>query len=100
MKAHVVPRMSKVFQGADAARYADFGCVTCHGPKYQAPKDYLPRLTLKDGKLTAFADKPDVAKFMAEKVVPEMASIFGKPPYDPATKQGFGCMGCHGVDMK
>ena len=31
MKAHVMPRMSKVFQAADAARYADFTCKTCHG---------------------------------------------------------------------
>jgi hypothetical protein len=87
--------MAKVF-----TREKDFGCKTCHGPNRQDPKDFLPKLALKDGKITAFADKPEVAKFMAEKVVPEMASVLGKQPYDPATKQGFGCMGCHTVEAK
>jgi cytochrome c553 len=100
MKAKVAPQMGKVFQAQDANHYAKFGCVTCHGPKFQDPKDYLPKLTLKDGKITAFAEKPEVAKFMMEKVVPEMASTLGKAKFDPATGQGFGCMGCHTVDKK
>jgi hypothetical protein len=37
---------------------------------------------------------------MAEKVVPEMAAALGMPPFNPATKTGFGCMGCHGVEKK
>lgn len=100
MKQHVVPRMSKVFQGADAKKYAEFGCKTCHGPQYKDPKDFLPKLTMKNGKMTAFTDKPQVAKFMAEKVTPEMASAMGMQPYDPATQKGFGCGGCHTVEMK
>ena len=100
MKAHVMPRMKPVFQGADAKKYADFCCKTCHGPQYKEPKDFLPKLTMKDGKITAFADKPAVSKFMAEKVVPEMAAAMGMKPYDPATHQGFGCAGCHAVEMK
>ena len=39
--------------------------------------------------------KPDMVKFMSEKVSPAMAEIFGKKPYDPATNEGFGCGGCH-----
>lgn len=100
MKKNVAPRMAKVFQGANAAHYADFGCKSCHGPEYKAPKDFLPHLSMKDGKLTAFAEKPEVSKFMAEHVVPEMASAMGQAPYDPKTHQGFGCAGCHAVDMK
>ena len=100
MKKNVVPRMAKVFQGADAARYASFGCKTCHGPEGKLPKEFLPHLTMKGGKLTAFAEKPEVAKLMAEHVSPEMASALGQPPYDPQTHQGFGCGGCHTVDMK
>ncbi len=100
MKVHVEPRMSKVFKEMDPTRHADFGCKTCHGPVIGFPRDFLPKLAMQEGKLTAFADKPQVAKFMAEKVVPEMASILGKPPFDPATKQGFGCKGCHTIDMK
>src|SRR6266567_3026853 len=64
MKLKVAPRLGAVFHTADANRYSNFGCVTCHGPKFQLPRDYLPKLTLKGGKITAFADKPQVAQFM------------------------------------
>ena len=100
MKKNVAPRLGKVFQAHDATRYAAFGCKTCHGPEYKVPKDYLPHLTFQGGKLTAFAEKPEIAKFMHEQVVPEMASALGQQPYDPKTNQGFGCAGCHTVDMK
>ena len=26
-----------------------------------------------------------------------MAGLIGEPPFDPKTKQGFGCTGCHTV---
>ena len=100
MKTRVIPPMSKVFQAHDGARYATFGCVTCHGPQYKEPKEFLPHLTFKDGKITSFADKPEISKFMMEKVVPEMAAAMGMKPYDPKTHEGFGCGGCHTVDMK
>jgi cytochrome c553 len=95
MKQRVLPRMAKVFSNE-----ANFGCKTCHGPKFEEPEDYLPHLTMQDGKITAFADKPEVARFMAEKVVPQMATALGLQPYDPATQQGFGCAGCHHIDQK
>lgn len=100
MKQNVAPRMGKVFQSANPTHYADFGCKTCHGPDSKDPKAFLPKLALKDGNLTAFAEKPEVAKFMHEKVVPEMAALFGQQPYNPETKQGFGCAGCHTIEMK
>ena len=100
MKKNVAPEMEPVFKGADAKRYANFSCKTCHGPKYQNPKDFLPKLTMKDGKITAFASKPEVSKFMAEQVVPHMATAMGLKPYDVATHTGFGCNGCHTVAMK
>ncbi len=100
MKAHVVPRMGGVFQAFNSARYAEFGCKTCHGANMKDPNEYLPHLSLRDGRLTAFAERPEVAKFMAEKVVPEMASTLGEPPYDLTTHKGFGCAGCHTVDVK
>lgn len=100
MKTHVMPPMTKVFQDKDGTKYAKFSCVTCHGPKYQEPKEFLPHLTLKDGKITAFAEKPAISKWMAEEVTPKMAKAMGLPPYDPATHQGFGCAGCHTVDKK
>lgn len=100
MSTRVMPPMTKVFQEYDGKRYAEVNCKTCHGPQYKEPKEYLPRLTMKEGKLTAFAEKPAVSKFMAEKVVPAMAAAMGQPPYDPAKHKGFGCGGCHAVDMR
>lgn len=100
MKKNVVPEMEPVFKGFNAKRYGDFSCKTCHGPKYQNPKEYLPKLTMKDGKITAFASKPEVSKFMAEQVVPHMATAMGMKPFDMATHTGFGCGGCHTVVSK
>ncbi|HKY36429.1 MAG TPA: hypothetical protein VJN18_10845 [Polyangiaceae bacterium] len=99
MKQKVVPAMSKTFQEFDAKKYAEFGCKNCHGPQFKPhPVDFLPELTMKDGKLTAADTKPDMVKFMSEKVSPQMAEIFGKKPFDPATGEGFGCKGCHNVN--
>ena len=100
MKAKVVPAMGPVFKEHDAKKYGEFSCKTCHGPAFKEPKDYLPHLTMKDGKMKEFADKPEMAKFMLEKVTPAMASAMGMKPFDPQTHQGFGCGGCHTIDNK
>lgn len=100
MKQRVMPVMKKAFQEHDASRYADFGCKTCHGPQLKNPHEYLPKLTLENGQLTAFAEHAEVSKFMAEKVSPDMAAAMGMKPYDPATHEGFGCAGCHAIDKK
>ena len=100
MKAKVMPAMSKVFQDYDAKAYANFSCKTCHG-KDMKPKPVmaLPELNVKAGKMVEAEKKPELAKFMHEKVVPSMAELFGKPTFDPKTMQGFGCGGCHKVNM-
>ncbi len=100
MKKNIAPRLGNVFKAHDATAYATFGCKTCHGPAYKNPHEFLPKLVFKDGKLTAFADKPEVSKFMAESVVPEMASAMGEPPFNPKTQKGFGCGGCHSIDKR
>jgi hypothetical protein len=100
MKKNVVPEMGPVFKAYDSKRYAEFGCKTCHGPKFKLPKDFLPKLTFKDGKLSSPADEPELAKFMAEQVVPHMAAAMGLKPFDMTTHTGFGCGGCHTVQMK
>jgi len=100
MKANVMPKMTPVFQAHDSSRYAKVTCMTCHGPEFKDPKDFLPHLTLKDGAITAFKEKPEVAKWMVEKVVPEMAAAMGLKPYDMKTHEGFGCAGCHTIDKK
>jgi hypothetical protein len=100
MKKKVVPAMAKTFQEFNAEKYAKFDCKTCHGPAFKPhPVDFLPELHMKDGKLAEATDHGDMVKFMGEKVSPQMAEIFGKKPYDPATGQGFGCGGCHKVNM-
>ena len=100
MKKHVVPEMSKVFQEFDAKKYGEFGCKTCHGADMKPkPVDALPELHMKGGKLVEADKMPEMVKFMHENVVPKMAELFGKPPYDPKTNSGFGCGGCHKMNM-
>lgn len=98
MKMVVAPKMAKVFQDADAKKYKSFGCQTCHGAKGGDPHKILPKLTMSNGGMEKLQKaKPAAFKFMAEKVVPEMAAALNEKPFDPATKQGFGCAGCHTV---
>jgi cytochrome c553 len=100
MKAKVSPEMGKVFQAHDSAKYANFSCKTCHGKDMKPkPVDALPELHMKDGKLLENDKMPEMVKFMHEDVVPKMAELFGKPPYDPKTNSGFGCGGCHKMNM-
>jgi hypothetical protein len=100
MKAKVMPVMSKVFKEFNATEYANFSCKTCHGATMKPkPVDALPELHLEGGKMLEAEKHPEVAKFMHEKVVPAMAELFGKQPYDPKTNQGFGCAGCHKMNM-
>lgn len=99
MISKVVPNIGKAFKEFDSKHYETFGCVTCHGTQKSDPQKVLPKLTLSKGGFEALAkSKPEVMKFMSEKVVPEMAAALGEKPYDPATKKGFGCAGCHSVD--
>ncbi len=100
MKQKVLPAMTKTFQDYDAKKYEKFSCKTCHGKDMKPkPVDALPELHMKAGKLAEADTNPDMVKFMHEKVAPQMADIFGKKPYDPATNQGFGCGGCHKMNM-
>ena len=100
MKKNVVPAMGPVFQAFDGKKYSEFGCKTCHGPAFKVPKDFLPHLHFENGKLKEAAAKPEMAKFMMEKVTPAMVTAMGAKPFDPQTHQGFGCGGCHTVEMK
>ncbi len=100
MKTVIAPAMAKTFQAHNAKEFKDFGCKTCHGPKKESPAKFLPKLTMKGGAFTSMKTKPNDTKFMMEKVVPDMAKAMGMKPYDPATHEGFGCAGCHTVEMK
>jgi cytochrome c551/c552 len=100
MATKVVPNVGKLFKEHDGAKFGKFGCATCHGPqKKDDPHAVLPKLTLSNGGYEKLSKtKPAMMKFMGEKVVPAMAAALGEKPFDPATKQGFGCAGCHTID--
>lgn len=99
MMTKVVPNVGKDFKDFDGKRFEKFGCATCHGPKKnQDPHAVLPKLTLSNGGFEKMQKmKPDMVKFMSEKVTPDMAAAMGEKPFDPATHTGFGCGGCHEV---
>jgi hypothetical protein len=102
MKKVVVPKMGAVFQSFDAKKFADFNCVVCHGERikqknFDMPNPDLPHLSYTDGFKKHMTEKPEITKFMMDKVEPEMAAALGMHPYDPKTQKGFGCGGCHVV---
>jgi hypothetical protein len=102
MATKVVPNVGKLFKEHDGKKFDKFGCQTCHGREKSNPQDphkVLPKLTFSNGGFEKLSkSKPEMMKFMGEKVVPTMAAALGEKPFDPATKQGFGCGGCHTVD--
>jgi hypothetical protein len=97
MKVAVMPKMSAEFKAFDADEFGQMSCATCHGKsategKFHMPTTSLPKLS-PDGKWDKLDQK--AVAFMKTKVVPEMAVLLDTKPYDPATKQGFNCFGCH-----
>ncbi len=100
MKTQVQPKMAAEFQAINAKKYEKFNCTTCHGERikqgnFKMPNPDLPKLSSADGFKKHMTKTPEMTKFMMQKVVPDMAGILGEHPYDPATKQGFGCHECH-----
>lgn len=100
MKAKVLPEMKVAFAGHSEERWGGFNCKSCHGDPWQDhPKDALPKLTLEGGEFDVPEDEKPIVAFMKSEVVPKMAALFGQEPYDPATGEGFGCGGCHTVEV-
>jgi hypothetical protein len=102
MKTVVMPKMKELFSAFDPKHYSDMKCTTCHGDgvkdkTFKMPNPKLPKLSFTDHFKKHMDKKPEMTKFMMEKVVPEMATLLGTQPFNPETKQGFGCMGCHNV---
>lgn len=89
----VLPKMKALFQEYDAS-YAEFKCETCHGSDMQAVDYKMPNglfaLSKPDPIPGSMEYDAKVTKFMQERVVPEMAQMFGQ---EPGTE--FGCFGCH-----
>jgi hypothetical protein len=102
MKSKVLPKMSDDFQGVDKKKYAEFGCKTCHGEGakdggFKMPNPKLPKLPTDPAGFKALAaKKPDIMKFMGEKVKPDMANLLGVEQFEPGKNEsGFGCYNCH-----
>lgn len=100
----VTPKMREVFQAYDPKHYAKVNCATCHGKsakerKFKMPSPDLPALPASEKVFmeTVMKEKPDVVKFMGEKVSPTMAVLLGRPAFDPAKPDpnAFSCNGCH-----
>ena len=101
MKSTVMPKMKDEFSAFDAKRFGEMNCKTCHGDgaadgSFKMPNAKLPPVpATKEGFEKLMKKKPEICKFMMEKVTPDMAGLLGEPAYDPKTQQGFGCHGCH-----
>lgn len=90
MKEVIAPTMAKKFQELNAEHYAEFSCVTCHGPgakdgNFKMPTEALPKLP--EDMEPLMKEKPEVMKFMIETVKPEMQKLLGE--------EEFSCFDCH-----
>jgi hypothetical protein len=103
MKETVYPAMKAEFAKFDPKEFGDIKCGTCHGAgakdkTFKMPNPKLPKLPApgdEAGWKKQQAKEPEAMKFMKEVVVPKMAQMLGEKPYDPATREGFGCFRCH-----
>ena len=106
MKKRVWPAMKSEFMAFDAKEYSDFTCGTCHGPgakdkTFKMPNPKLPKLPATEAGFEELRKKHgDMVRFMTETVVPRMAAFVGEAPYDPKTREGFGCFRCHPKDAQ
>lgn len=100
----VVPKAREVFQAFDAKGFAKVGCPTCHGKngkanKFKMPSPELPELPSSEKEFTetTMKEKPEMVKFMSEKVTPMMAELLGEKLFNPAAPDptAFSCHGCH-----
>jgi hypothetical protein len=105
MSKVVMPVMEPLFKDFDAKRYAEFGCDTCHGKGADAGTFEMPNPDLlaipgpddPEAFAPIFEKQPEMVKFMGGKVMPEMARLLGREPFDYQNPKpdAFGCLGCH-----
>lgn len=100
MVSNVLPIAAEDFRAYDANRYAQVDCATCHGDNaeanhYEMPTNAIPPLPTPGSDAWNRMSQGRAFQFMAETVVPTMATLLGEQPFNPETHQGFGCFDCH-----
>ncbi len=101
MKSTVMPKMGGEFHDFDAKKFAEPRCTLCHGSgakkgDFKMPNAELPKLDISPEGFKALKEKkPEMVDFMVKKVEHDMAHLLGQEPFDPQTKTGFTCLGCH-----
>ena len=101
MKDVIMPAMKQRFQAFDGEEFAKFTCATCHGAnardvKFEMPNPELTKLPeTREGFEKLAQTKQKALDFMGQVVMPDMATMLGEPPFDPATNKGFSCYNCH-----
>ncbi len=98
MASDVIPKMGELFKPENP----DFGCATCHGANmadvgFKMPNTLAPLDPANMPFGSADGKTAKTAAWMKSDVTPRMAGLLGAPVYDPDTKQGFGCFGCHAM---
>lgn len=98
----VLPYFRALFQEYDAERYADFGCQTCHGAAMNERGFAMPNPDLmplhpsgSPEQRQMVEEHPRMVRFMFNHVVPAARAAVDGAPYDPETREGFGCFSCH-----
>jgi hypothetical protein len=100
MGLQVFPKMKAAFKELDESRFAEFKCQTCHSDEmemvdFKMPNTKIYALPLENTVQSAREYDEKVTEFMLNTVTPRMAELLDMPVYDPETKSGFGCFGCH-----
>jgi len=102
MQSSVLPRMTRVFQAYDAERFARVTCETCHGEGAEARRYTMPNARLftlypsgHDKQIALVRERPEILRFMFNRVVPEVQALLGAEPYDATTGTGLSCFTCH-----
>ncbi|MEY2935307.1 MAG: hypothetical protein RL033_6056 [Pseudomonadota bacterium] len=100
MGLQVFPKLKSAFQELDGSRFSDFKCQTCHSDEmemvdFKMPNTKIYALPRTNTVQSAREYDEKVTEFMLNTVTPKMAELLDMPVYDPQTKSGFGCFGCH-----
>ena len=102
MAEAVLPYFRALFQEYDPERYADFGCGTCHGADMHERAFAMPNPELMplhpsgtEEQRRMVEEHPRMVRFMFNHVVPAARAAVDGAPYDPETREGFGCFSCH-----